>query len=143
MLLRKRCGRALPVLLLSLVSGCGGNFARVSGEVTYEGKPVEKGTISFLPVDGKGPSAGAAIVNGRYTATKVPPGTKMVAIESFQGVSYPIHSEDGAKASKSGGKSGGSPARLIPAKAEGNNSKVDLKVGDQQLDFHLKKGKAG
>jgi len=39
----------------------------VCGEVQFDGKPVERGTIDFLPVDGThGPSAGGQIVNGRY-----------------------------------------------------------------------------
>ncbi len=37
-----------------LASGCGSSgpeMAAVSGKVTYQGKPLEKGTISFVPVD--------------------------------------------------------------------------------------------
>jgi hypothetical protein len=42
--------------------------ARVSGIVTYEGKPVESGAITFFPVDGKSPTAGAMITQGEYSA---------------------------------------------------------------------------
>ena len=43
------------VLCLALLAclGCGGT-ATVSGNVTYAGKPVERGRISFLPLDDKG-----------------------------------------------------------------------------------------
>jgi hypothetical protein len=132
--IHRYCG--LSVLLFLFVSGCGGDTGRVTGEVTYEGKPVEQGMISFQPADGKGPSAGGIIENGRYTATKVPPGPKVVQIEATPATgSVRISSEERAKAPKSGGK----PNRLIPPKAEGNNAKVEIKVGDQKLDFHLKK----
>lgn len=42
--------------------------ARVSGIVTYEGKSVESGAITFFPVDGKSPTAGAMIAQGQYSA---------------------------------------------------------------------------
>ncbi|MEI7683402.1 MAG: hypothetical protein WCL32_00135 [Planctomycetota bacterium] len=42
--------------------------ARVSGIVTYEGKPLETGAITFFPVDGKSPTAGAMIAQGEYSA---------------------------------------------------------------------------
>src|SRR5690606_10084613 len=39
----------------------------VSGAVTFDGQPVEEGTINFIPTgDTTGPSASAKIVNGRY-----------------------------------------------------------------------------
>jgi hypothetical protein len=62
--------------------GCAGgsDTGEVSGTVTYDGKPVEDGAISFFPSDGKGPTAGGTIKNGKYTATKVPVGTAKVSI---------------------------------------------------------------
>jgi hypothetical protein len=37
------------------------------GEVTYDGKPLETGTIELIPIDGTpGPSTGGAITNGQY-----------------------------------------------------------------------------
>jgi len=60
----------LAVALVQCV-GCGGSSgperASVSGQVTFDGKPIEKGSIAFIP-DGTtvGPTAGAIIENGRY-----------------------------------------------------------------------------
>lgn len=54
-----------------IACGCGGSDgperASVSGQVTLDGTPVEQGMIAFIP-DGQtvGPTAGAAIANGRY-----------------------------------------------------------------------------
>lgn len=63
-----------------LVAGCGGGGGEVSGTVTYDGKPVEQGSISFVPADGKGPTTGDAIKDGKYTVHKVPAGTAKVII---------------------------------------------------------------
>jgi hypothetical protein len=56
------------------VAGCSGsNLATVTGTVTVDGEPAEVGAVSFFAVDGRAPTAGARIVNGRYTA-QVPTG---------------------------------------------------------------------
>jgi hypothetical protein len=59
----------LPATLL-LVSGCGGGSAdrgAVGGMVKLDGKPVEKGSILFTPIQGAhGTVAGGEIENGRY-----------------------------------------------------------------------------
>ncbi|MDA0285652.1 MAG: hypothetical protein O3B13_22285 [Planctomycetota bacterium] len=67
---------ALPfaaTLLLLFVTGCGGGGDdgpprfRVSGTVTFDGKPVPAGTIYFQPAAGnKGPAGLAAIVKGKF-----------------------------------------------------------------------------
>jgi|SRR5579883_187688 len=66
----------------TLVLGCSGegDTADVSGVVKYDGKEVEDGGITFFPADGKGPSGGATIKNGKYTASKVPVGNTKVVI---------------------------------------------------------------
>ncbi len=52
--------------------GGGGDFGfgkrfPVSGTVTYNGAPLEKGSINFIPDDPKGTGATGAIVNGAYS----------------------------------------------------------------------------
>ena len=50
-------------------AGCGGGGgAPVSakGVVTFDGKPVDEGSISFEPADGQGPTLGGTIEGGRY-----------------------------------------------------------------------------
>jgi hypothetical protein len=51
-----------------LAAGCSsGGRKEVSGQVTVDGQPVEKGSISFLPLEGtQGPQAGGNIANGSY-----------------------------------------------------------------------------
>jgi hypothetical protein len=52
------------------VSGCADSRAKrygVSGEVTWQGKPLDRGGITFLPADASvGSSGGAIIGEGRY-----------------------------------------------------------------------------
>src|SRR5690349_13504580 len=65
----------------ALVAGCGGGeqFGEVSGTVSYDGKPVEDGAITFVP--DKGPTAGGGIKDGKYSA-KVPVGPAKVSISA-------------------------------------------------------------
>ena len=60
---------SLPLLvavLLAAGSAKGPERATVSGEVRVGGQLLESGSINFVPVGGGGPTAGAAISNGRY-----------------------------------------------------------------------------
>jgi hypothetical protein len=53
--------------------GIGKRYA-VSGMVSYQGKPVEQGTITFEPEDSKGRIAAGSIAAGRYSLTTLRPG---------------------------------------------------------------------
>jgi hypothetical protein len=69
----RRTGAALLVSLIAL-AGCGDGMARVKGQVTLNGNPVEGGKngayviVQFHPANGTGPT-GAAVLDesGRYT----------------------------------------------------------------------------
>ncbi|HEX3147077.1 MAG TPA: hypothetical protein VHR66_03285 [Gemmataceae bacterium] len=76
-----RVGRLVGLVFCTLlVTGCDGSpFAEVSGTVTVDGTPVEAGAITFLPVDGKTPTAGGEIKGGKYNV-KVPVGQMKVSI---------------------------------------------------------------
>jgi hypothetical protein len=57
------------IVLIALAAGCnsGPRLLGFHGEVSYQGKPIEKGTIEFIPTDNtRGPSVGGPITNGRY-----------------------------------------------------------------------------
>src|SRR5262249_55146491 len=69
-------------------TGCGGPVTfKVTGTVTWQGKEVEAGQITFLPEDGSLHPATAKIVNGRYEA-KVPPGRSRVEISAQKDLGY-------------------------------------------------------
>jgi hypothetical protein len=129
-------------LALLALSSCGGSGVGVRGEVTYEGQPVEKGSITFLPTDGKGQPAGAAITNGRYSLDAITPGPKVVQIEASKKQVFPLNREEvprNTAATRGRSARGSESARLIPPNAEGNNSKVEVAARRQILDFHLTK----
>jgi hypothetical protein len=85
----RSCAAALLIVCLAFV-GCGepnplGRRA-VYGAVSYQGKPVDYGSIQFLPEDPQhGVSSGAMISDGKYAIKEsqgLPPGSYQVMISS-------------------------------------------------------------
>ncbi|MBA2118004.1 hypothetical protein [Bremerella alba] len=77
------CSTAVSFLLL-FNAGCGSgrsDLVEVTGNVTLDGQPVNKGKISFEATDGRGGVEGDSIVNGQYTMMTTP-GSKSVKINS-------------------------------------------------------------
>ncbi|HXG08401.1 MAG TPA: hypothetical protein VNK04_01290 [Gemmataceae bacterium] len=66
-----------------LASGCdrGPSLGTVNGEVTLDGEPIKDGAITFEPVAGDTPTAGATIQDGKFTA-QVPVGKHRVKISA-------------------------------------------------------------
>lgn len=54
------------VFALTFCAGCGSGRSPVSGEVTFDGKPVQEGTITLEPADGQGQTTGGKIADGKY-----------------------------------------------------------------------------
>ena len=84
--------RCMPFLILACAatSGCGGKSAIdravVQGAVSYQGAPVEKGEIAFIPT-GQQPSTIARILDGTYRIEAkggVPVGGHKVQIKAFR-----------------------------------------------------------
>lgn len=65
--------------LLGCSSGDTVHQVDVSGKITIDGEPIPRGTITFIAEDGKTPTGGGIIEEGKYTA-KVPPGEKIVMV---------------------------------------------------------------
>ena len=121
----------------SLAAGCGsgdGPAAEVSGTVTYDGKPVEEGGISFVAADGSAPGGGGVIKGGKYTATRVPIGNTKVSITAVKVV--------GQKKAYDAPDSPLTPITepLLPAKYNtATELRFEVKPGSQTKDFDLKK----
>ncbi len=108
----------MALLTALALAGCGSTgegMEAVSGTVTYKGKPVTTGMISFQPVDPKGRVATSAIgPDGSYTLqTENPsdgalPGQYTVVISAIQTDEGPPPDFINPKAPK--------PKSLIPAK---------------------------
>ena len=122
--------------------GCNGNTDLVTGTVTYNGQPVESGSISFQP-DGAGAGFGAMIVDGKDTADQVYPGKKVALIHGVDAEAAPLTRESyeqGAENARAEGRdvSQLGPNEYIPASAQGNNRPVEITGGQQTLNFDLK-----
>jgi hypothetical protein len=88
-LIRRLLGGAA---VLALAAGCSSKpeMAQVSGKVTFQGKPVPAGWISFTPEPGKGSVRLCYIKDGVYDSSKEPdpgihPGKNLVKIAGFDG----------------------------------------------------------
>ena len=138
----------LPILIVAVglvapwLLGCGGAPSTVSGAVSYDGRPVDNGWITFLPVDGKGPTCGGPITVGKYQADLLTPGKKTVQIIGVKAVKFAMSSEEMANAARSATARGDGTgiidrADTVPADAVGNNAVVEIKPGPQTLDFQL------
>jgi hypothetical protein len=98
-------GRILiAALAMCMIGGCGSSPEgpprfQISGRVTFDGKPVPKGFISFEPdtqAGNKGPGGGAPILNGQYKTERergVVGGPHLVRIVGYGGVSETVEGE--------------------------------------------------
>lgn len=126
---------ALFLLGVGLTVGCGGpKTGDVSGTVSYDGKPIEHGSISFVPVDGRGPGGGAAIRDGKYEAKDVSLGSMKVMINAakFTGKKkmYDDPKAEWVQTSE----------EMLPKKYhESTELKYEVKAGPQTKDFDLPK----
>ena len=67
-------------ILLAGVCGCG-NTAKVAGKVTYQGRPVVYGSVTFLSAD-KTARSGVIEPDGSYAVEGVPSGTVQIGVTS-------------------------------------------------------------
>src|SRR5262245_4938656 len=67
--------------LIALFGGCFSNSTgTVSGSVTFNGKPLAKGLVTFSPAGGKGGTAGGEIVGGKFEVKEIVPAQYQVSI---------------------------------------------------------------
>lgn len=71
----------LVLLVVLAESGCGAKKGDVSGTVTYQGKPLPLGTVTFM--DANNESLGSSpITQGKYAIAKVPVGPVKVLVST-------------------------------------------------------------
>jgi hypothetical protein len=66
--------RVSPLLVVGIFLGCGTKTASVSGKVTYQGKTLTSGTVTFYSQDAKLQGSGNIGSDGTYTVTRAPVG---------------------------------------------------------------------
>jgi hypothetical protein len=126
------------MIVLLAVAGCGRNTDRLplTGTVTWQGRPLAKGSILFVPVqEHRGPKIGAAIVNGDYRIEKergATPGTYRVEVRSDSG-EYPHSPTDARPQTKTP-----APKLLIPPEYNSRSTLTAIVSNDQtKFDFDL------
>lgn len=79
------CYAVYAICVSFCLSGCGsnGSLMEIDGTVAYDGKPIQAGTVTMIPLGGDGPTAAGRIADGKYSM-KVLPGKKQVQIEGFK-----------------------------------------------------------
>lgn len=115
----------------------------ISGTVTFDGQPLERGSITFLPEGQLPTQGGAPIADGQYSIAQnegLVPGNYHVAITSPLG--------EGEKSKDTVTNAPGMPAKapkdLIPAQYNTKSTlKAEVKAGaSNSFDFTLEKGPA-
>lgn len=124
------------LVILALAAGCGGSGSTVSGTVTFNGQPVERGYINFYPADGKGAPVGGEIKGGKYTVRNVSPGKNRVDVTStpLSAGNAPSTMDEGIKAAKDAKRA---PDEVGP-KDEGNGKEHEIGTGSTELNLTIK-----
>ncbi len=77
--------RALVLLAALGVTGCGGTDGTISGQVTYQGRPLPNGAIEFRFVSPSGDQVDfrtTGIVDGAYRLEHAPLGKALIAVKT-------------------------------------------------------------
>lgn len=137
----------LFVVLLPVIAGCSDTSKGVSGSVSYQGEPIKRGTITFLPVGGTtGVSVRADIEDGKYLISSetgvMPGGTYRVEITAVRKTGRTLEVKQGLvplPANKSS-VSYEEEESFLPEKYNAQSVlKVEFSesVGSEQQDFDL------
>lgn len=142
------------VVIVGIV-GCSGGKSSLSGNVTYDGKPLEDGTIQLRPTgETKGLGGTSKITNGGYNipaGEALEPGTYSVAIMAVRPATPAeiAKQENSTKGEpqQAGDDEAAKPAaasapttQYIPAKYNTQTTlTVDITAGENKKDFALEK----
>ena len=147
---RRREAKAMLVTVAAsvsvLIGGCGDSgdaleHARVSGTVTFDGKPIPEGDIIFLPMgQTKGPSAAGKIVQGRYQIHEKGPvvGTHRVVIHAYRKTGRKIPNSTPPAPGAVREEMINEKIPYIPAQYNAKSTlSAEIRTGDNQRDFEL------
>lgn len=120
----------------ALTIGCtgGGSSGEVSGTVTVDGQtPAAGSSITFIPTDGKSPTAGAVIDGGKYSAqVAVGPAKVEIRVPRASGQAA------GSKSGPGSGPGGGRIEESLPAKYHDQSElSIEVKSGKNPKNWEL------
>lgn len=135
--------RTIPIcclMVLVLATGCGrktSNRGAVRGEVTFNGQPIENGSILFAAMDGTDRvTTGGRIEKGRYRLSRdVGPslGTNRVEIRATEKTGRMVQ-----KVMAPAGEMMEETRSILPATYNNNSTlTAEIKSGDNVIDFRL------
>ena len=126
------------VACAAAIAGCGGESSpTLSGTVHFDGQPISKGSIVFIPVGGNGTPFAGDIRDGKYFVEKAYPGKRTVSIGGIMGgeSSSPVTRESVERGTREGKKA--AEQKTVPENAVGNMQEIEVKAGKQVFDFKL------
>jgi hypothetical protein len=127
------------LLLLIVLPGCGrGSRIPLQGEVSYDGKPIDNGTITFIPDSGgdeKRPKAGTRIAGGKYAFEP-----NFGPLPGRYQVQITWDWKTGRKISTGDADSRDETKQILPAKYNQQTTlTAEVKNGQPRQDFNLEK----
>jgi hypothetical protein len=128
---------ATTLLAVAVPLGCssGPAVGTITGEVTYDGQPVQKGYVTFTPSDGQSQTGGAEIVDGKFRAERVPVTKMKVELHGVKKTGKKIKAYDTPDSPVSDEE-----VELLPPKYNFNSDiTLDVKPGTQHVKYDLKK----
>jgi hypothetical protein len=120
--------------LLLLAPGCSPGVGKVAGTVTYQGKPVAGGTVTFYDA-ANGARSSPIADDGTYSIDKVPVGHARITVTVPVSIGF-----RGAEGAKPAGGPPAAKAPPVPAKygdAEKSGLTYDVQAGGQKHDVTL------
>jgi hypothetical protein len=118
-------------------SGCfSSSTGTVSGNVTLNGKPLEKGQVMFSPTGATGGTAGGEIISGKYEVADITPANYQVTVAATPEVKIVMPGDPETKRQLTDEEL---RARIdpLPADTTGKEQTLEVKGGAQSLDFKL------
>jgi hypothetical protein len=128
------------LLLLIALPGCGGNSrVPLQGQVSYNGQPIDNGTITFAPEGGSTadtrPKAGTRIAGGKYAFQP-----SFGPLPGHYKVLITWDWKTGRKISTGDADSRDETKQILPPKYNGQTTlTADVKGGKTREDFNLEK----
>src|SRR5262245_37760777 len=123
---------ALATVALVVIEGCsqGPVTGTITGEVTLDGKPLEKGHLEFTPLDGQGQTGGIMIADGKFSGP-VPVAMMRVQIHGQKVVKGTYQAYPGAPLEDG-------VVELLPARYHSKSDiTLDVKRGNQTVSYKL------
>jgi hypothetical protein len=133
--------RFLASIVLSAFAMChlgcsAGSTGTVSGNVSFNGQPIDRGLITFSPTGPDGGTAGGDITFGKYEVQKLKPAEYQVSVAAVPELKIVMPGDPETKRKLTDEEI---RARIdpLPMDTTGREQTIKIKPGTQTLDFKL------